>query len=586
MGYKIDYYKFMRLQLAMENLMIRMLEDMAVLADVEKYMRGSNAIQCKSIDAVNSYIMDKHIETAIPAIESAVSNFYKVENAYFFEMYNIDYKSGSIIEEEHLSEVEKKLTLLKGEISTFLQNMNSEIKSVDHIIGLESTDVGDFEDGLDSLKKISEKLREDFETYEKSKLMEAKGIQWVIDASVATVEGCMGGIDTMQGYVPETNAELEVPEYIKRASAFYDVYQYTDERYQDVLDNKADQTKLYYKYMESERLSQYFNNMLFATASMVLPFGNKIKGAKLALHEGVTIISFAYSADRTYKGYELMQQVEAMDADSEANGLFNLENNEYGEYVIALGETCNLYTAASASNILEYKVFGKPVTISSNIATCGEEYISDKTNNLIYQITGEQNLITSVISGIVGNGFVNGVKLEIEDAGRLDIDPSVDYDVDFQNNSVIMDVDAKDVDAKDVPVKSVGEGGNTSRPTWRQSELDAAKDFPDYDAQKSFINGQEVPYGTKGSVRPDYYKNGYSVDVKNYNVESASGRSNLARNIEKQYYQRIQNLPAGTKQTVMIDIRGQSISDASMSALYDDIMRRTNNGVEILFKMD
>jgi len=455
MGYKIDYYKFMRLQLAMENLMIRMLEDMAVLADVEKYMRGSNAIQCKSIDAVNSYIMDKHIETAIPAIESAVSNFYKVENAYFFEMYNIDYKSGSIIEEEHLSEVEKKLTLLKGEISTFLQNMNSEIKSVDHIIGLESTDVGDFEDGLDSLKKISEKLREDFETYEKSKLMEAKGIQWVIDASVATVEGCMGGIDTMQGYVPETNAELEVPEYIKRASAFYDVYQYTDERYQDVLDNKADQTKLYYKYMESERLSQYFNNMLFATASMVLPFGNKIKGAKLALHEGVTIISFAYSADRTYKGYELMQQVEAMDADSEANGLFNLENNEYGEYVIALGETCNLYTAASASNILEYKVFGKPVTISSNIATCGEEYISDKTNNLIYQITGEQNLITSVISGMVGNGFVNGVKLEIGDAGRLDIDPSVDYDVDFQNNSAIMDVDASDV-----PVKSVGEGGS------------------------------------------------------------------------------------------------------------------------------
>jgi len=147
--------------------------------------------------------------------------------------------------------------------------------------------------------------------------------------------------------------------------------------------------------------------------------------------------------------------VEAMDADSEANGLFNLENNEYGEYVIALGETCNLYTAASASNILEYKVFGKPVTISSNIATCGEEYISDKTNNLIYQITGEQNLITSVISGIVGNGFVNGVKLEIGDAGRLDIDPSVDYDVDFQNNSAIMDVDASDV-----PVKSVGEGGS------------------------------------------------------------------------------------------------------------------------------
>ncbi len=162
-----------------------------------------------------------------------------------------------------------------------------------------------------------------------------------------------------------------------------------------------------------------------------------------------------------------------------------------------------------------------------------------------------------------------------EDIGRRvdDVSSAQINDVDIDNQVRMAD-------------NIVGEGGNTSRPTWRQSELDAAKDFPDYDAQKSFINGQEVPYGTKGSVRPDYYKNGYSVDVNNYNVESASGRSNLARNIEKQYYQRIQNLPEGTKEIVMIDIRGQSISDASMSALYDDIMRRTNNGVEILFKMD
>lgn len=100
------------------------------------------------------------------------------------------------------------------------------------------------------------------------------------------------------------------------------------------------------------------------------------------------------------------------------------------------------------------------------------------------------------------------------------------------------------------------------------------------------INEGEVPYGTKGRVRSDYYKDGFCVDIKNYNVESASGRSNLARNIEKQYYQRIENLPDGTKQSVMIDVRGQNVSDEALDALYDDIMRRTNNGVEILFKMD
>lgn len=36
----------------------------------------------------------------------------------------------------------------------------------------------------------------------------------------------------------------------------------------------------------------------------------------------------------------------------------------------------------------------------------------------------------------------------------------------------------------------------------------------------------------------------------------------------------------------MIDIRGQSVSDEVLSELYDEIMRRTNNGVEILFKKD
>ena len=128
-------------------------------------------------------------------------------------------------------------------------------------------------------------------------------------------------------------------------------------------------------------------------------------------------------------------------------------------------------------------------------------------------------------------------------------------------------------------------GASASRPTWRQSELDAAADFPDYDAQKSFINGEEVPYGTKGSVRPDYYKAGFSVDIKNYNVENASGRSNLVRNIEKQHSQRTGNLPDGTKQAVMIDVRGQNVSISALIALYNDIIQKTHNGVEILFKM-
>ena len=54
--------------------------------------------------------------------------------------------------------------------------------------------------------------------------------------------------------------------------------------------------------------------------------------------------------------------------------------------------------------------------------------------------------------------------------------------------------------------------------------------------------------------------------------------------ILKQYYQRIDNLPAGTNQSVLIDIRGQNVSQNNLNALYNDILERTNNGIKVRFK--
>ena len=115
--------------------------------------------------------------------------------------------------------------------------------------------------------------------------------------------------------------------------------------------------------------------------------------------------------------------------------------------------------------------------------------------------------------------------------------------------------------------------------SWMQQKI-----FQSMQSKNHLINGQEVPYGTKGSVRPDLYKAGSSIDVKNYKIETSSGRNNLARNIEKQYYQRITNLPNGTKQSVLIDIRGQNVSNTDLTSLYNDIMSRTNNGITMKFK--
>lgn len=130
------------------------------------------------------------------------------------------------------------------------------------------------------------------------------------------------------------------------------------------------------------------------------------------------------------------------------------------------------------------------------------------------------------------------------------------------------------------------------RPSWQQSEDDIEAEYPDFERQKSFVDGVEVAYGTSGSVRPDLYKAGEngkpgtSIDVKNYDVVSEQGKSSLVSNIKKQYYERVDNLPKVTNQIVIIDVRGQNISKEDMAALRERIMKATNNGIEVKFKMN
>ncbi|MBF0846944.1 RHS repeat-associated core domain-containing protein [Streptococcus danieliae] len=127
---------------------------------------------------------------------------------------------------------------------------------------------------------------------------------------------------------------------------------------------------------------------------------------------------------------------------------------------------------------------------------------------------------------------------------------------------------------------------NSPRPTWKQSEIDVGKQFPDYSNQKSYLDGQEVPYGTKGSVRPEYYGNKHSIEVKNYNLESRNGKYNLVNNVIKQIEQRAQHLPLGSRQTIFVDIRGQNVSDDTLNYVFYSINNKTLVDVEVIFKRD
>lgn len=120
------------------------------------------------------------------------------------------------------------------------------------------------------------------------------------------------------------------------------------------------------------------------------------------------------------------------------------------------------------------------------------------------------------------------------------------------------------------------------RPSWRQSEIDVENMYEGYDTQKSFKDGKEVTYGTEGSTRPDMYKPGHSIEVKNYNLETSSGRRNMQAELTRQYNQRLTNLPQGTKQTAVVDVRGQNVSPQDLVNIEQNIVTSCPD-LEVIF---
>ena len=114
-----------------------------------------------------------------------------------------------------------------------------------------------------------------------------------------------------------------------------------------------------------------------------------------------------------------------------------------------------------------------------------------------------------------------------------------------------------------------------SRVSPRQSEIDVNDLNPNHRPQVSFNNGREVPYGSLGSVRPDNFRLGEALEVKNYDLLSASNRASLYNTIHRQYLQRKSNLPKGTHQRIIIDIRGQNIPESILMRVRNNIQTIT-----------
>ncbi|MEK4603972.1 hypothetical protein MHH42_23540 [Bacillus sp. FSL L8-0099] len=76
------------------------------------------------------------------------------------------------------------------------------------------------------------------------------------------------------------------------------------------------------------------------------------------------------------------------------------------------------------------------------------------------------------------------------------------------------------------------------------------------------------------------------MEVKNYDLSTSSKRSNLVRVIVKQVNDRVDNLPIGTKQTVIIDIRGQTVPEEALFDIVRKIREKSKETPEVIFKRE
>ncbi len=110
-------------------------------------------------------------------------------------------------------------------------------------------------------------------------------------------------------------------------------------------------------------------------------------------------------------------------------------------------------------------------------------------------------------------------------------------------------------------------------PSFKQSEIDALEAYGGA-AQKSFLAGKEVGYGTAGSVRPDFYRKvgGYweAIEVKNYDLAASSSAMRIK--LVEQITKRKQELPSGVRQRVLIDARGRGYTADFIKQIQKDVM--------------
>lgn len=115
--------------------------------------------------------------------------------------------------------------------------------------------------------------------------------------------------------------------------------------------------------------------------------------------------------------------------------------------------------------------------------------------------------------------------------------------------------------------------------TPRESELTVLDRTKGAKEQLAYKDGKQVAYNAKDATRPDVVVQNAdgtinAIEVKNYNFAQSSNKSTMLSELERQVTSRVQNLPAGSTQEIVLDVRGRNYSKELINNTIAEIKNR------------
>lgn len=119
-------------------------------------------------------------------------------------------------------------------------------------------------------------------------------------------------------------------------------------------------------------------------------------------------------------------------------------------------------------------------------------------------------------------------------------------------------------------------------PSSRDSELTVRNMTDGAVEQVSYFDGKKVSSSTRGATRPDVVVQNAdgtvkAIEVKNYNLEISTSRSHLLNELERQITNRVNHLPTGSTQEIVLDVRGRGFSTKLIDGVIASIKERLNS---------